>query len=60
MKWGGEKRGEHARQRSFLEYKIFKDGGTIFQSPTVGKSIQLDGAMQNSKRHIKPGRISSL
>ena len=60
MKWGGEKRGEHARRRSFLEYKIFNDGGIIFQSPSTGKNIQLIGVMQNSKLHIKPGTMSSL
>lgn len=60
MKWGGEKRGEHARQRSFLEYKIFNDGGIVFQFPSIGKNIQLDGVMQNHKLHIKPSTMSSL
>lgn len=45
MKWGGKRRGEHARQRKFLEYKIFNDGGIIFQSPSIGKNIQLNGVM---------------
>lgn len=38
MKWGRQQRGEHARQKNFLEYKMFNDGGIIFQSPYFGKN----------------------